>query len=340
MATTNDVQPKAKSDGPGKKWLSRLMRVVLSITGLILLFSRLDAKELADVLQRVDLGFLLLSLAITTGSQFIPPWRWQIILRRSITFRHSCSATFVGNFVNAFTPLRMGEVVRAGLIRKNENIPLTESLSTIVLGQIMDVLSLVTLGILLVLFAPLPETLVQGGAIVGALALIGIFVLLATLRWSHLAELLIIRVAGEKRAVLLLRWFHNILNGLQTLNNPLQFFYALGLSLGFWLTTALAGWTLLPGLVESPGFMLGVAMAFGGGIGRLLPALPGSIGTLDFAVLVSLTALGVGDDAALAIVLLLRLRYMLVTVITGTLGMMAEDLSLSGLRQLISAPRQ
>ena len=43
-------------------------------------------------------------------------------------------------------------------------------------------------------------------------------------------------------------------------------------------------------LNQEQALVLGFMMAFAGGIGRLLPALPGSIGTLDAATLLGLTA--------------------------------------------------
>lgn len=337
---TNPLSPKPNS--PARRILS-FLPLILSIIGIGILLSRLDPAELAEALTHVDYRFFFLSLLLNLLAQFGPPWRWSVMLNYRISLWRSCTATFAGDFVNALTPLRMGEIVRASLIRRSQNIPLGEGLSSIVFSQVMDVLALAVLGIVVLLNAPLPEELVRGGVVMGVLGIISLLVLFLVVRWSdHLEkrlEPLFIRFAGEKRSVKLLNWLRHIISGLQALQSPLQLIYALAITLGLWVLLAISGWVMLLGMTDNPPLVLGFAVGFAGGIGRLIPALPGSIGTLDFAVMFSLTTLGVPNDTAIAFVLLLRLRYILTTIITGSIALSAEGMSLSGLRQFVSAPK-
>ncbi|MBZ0294116.1 MAG: flippase-like domain-containing protein [Anaerolineae bacterium] len=323
-------------------WLTGALSLILSIAGLVFLFSRLDIEAVRDALRTVDYGYFLLSLLIATLVQFFFPWRWRVLLNYRVSLWHSSTACFAGDFVNALTPLRMGEIVRATLIRRSEGISLSEALSTIVLAQLLDLLALVAVGVLLLLVAPLPEALVQAGAVIGVLSLIGLAVLMvAAYRTEQIharIEPLLSRLAGEQRGGRVLRLIRGALDGLQTLRSPLQLLYAAGISLGLWLIIAFSGWVLLRGMMPNPGLELGLAVSFAGGIGRLLPALPGSIGTLDFAVMFSLTTLGVPDEVAIAFVLLLRLRYVLHTAITGSVALVSEGMNLHRLRQLVNEP--
>jgi glycosyltransferase 2 family protein len=326
-----------------KKWFFRLLPIILSLGGLAILISRLNLADLLEALEQVNYGYFALSFLLALLTQFFPPWRWGILLNYRISFWHSCTSTFTGDFVNAITPLRMGEVVRAGLIRRSENIPMGEALSSIVLSQILDMLSLMALGVILLLNAPVSETLLRAGVIMGALGVVGIVALFFMARSADALEKrlepLFLRSIGEMRGTKMLKRFRHLLDGLQALKSPVQLAYSLLVSLVMWLILALSGWVLLMGMMPSPSWTLGIAVGFAGGVGRLIPALPGSIGTLDFAVMLSLTTLGVTDDTAIAFTLLLRLRYILITLVTGTTGLIAEGMSLSGLRQWVSAPK-
>jgi uncharacterized protein (TIRG00374 family) len=329
---------------PGRRgWLSGLISILLSLLGLVFLLSRLDLAQVGQALRGMDYAFFLLSLLLATGVQVFFPWRWCVLLNYRISLWHSVTACFAGDFINAITPLRLGEIARAVLIRRSQAVPLSEALSSIVLAQVLDLLSLLLMGVLLLWAAPLPPQLVQSGGLLGLLTLAGLALLFVMTRWGTQIEARLspglLRLVGAGLGDRLLRLFRSTLTGLQALRNPLQLLYASLISVALWLVIAWSGWVLLLGMMDAPGLELGLAVSFAGGIGRLLPALPGSIGTLDFAVLISLTTLGVPDDTAIAFVLLLRLRYVLLTAITGVIGLLGEGLSLGGLRRLVSAPR-
>jgi uncharacterized protein (TIRG00374 family) len=326
-----------------KKRFFRLLPIILSVGGLVILFSRLNLASLLEALGQVNYGYFALAFTLALLTQFFPPWRWNILLNYRISFRHSCTATFTGDFANAILPLRVGEVIRAGLIRRSENIPMGEGLSSIVLSQILDMLSLLALGVILLLNAPVSEILLRAGVITGILGVVSIIALFLMARSADALEKrlepLFLRSMGETRGANMLRRFRHLLDGLQSLKSPVQLAYSLFLSALMWLILAFSGWVLLIGMMPSPPWILGIAVGFAGGVGRLVPALPGSIGTLDFAVMLSLTTLGVPEDTAIAFTLLLRLRYILITLVTGPISLMAEGMGLSSLRQWVSVPR-
>ncbi len=323
--------------------LVTLLSIALSVGGLLFLFSRLDLAAVGEALQTVDYGLFVVSTVMATLLQLMFPWRWWVLLNYRVSLWRSTTACLAGDFVNAVTPLRMGEVARAALIHRSEGVSWGAALSTIVLSQLLDLLALAFMGVLVLFIAPLPPELTQAGVVVGGLTLAAMLVLLVmALRADALQTWLmplLTRLAGEQRGGRVLGLVRGALEGLQTLRNPLQLLYAVAISVALWLLIGLSGWVLLVGMLPAPGLELALAVSFAGGIGRLLPALPGSIGTLDFAVVFSLTTLGVPDDIAIASTLLLRLRYVLVTAITGVVGLLGEGVSLGRVRQMVSESR-
>lgn len=312
-----------------KRYLLPALPIVFSLIGTGIIISRLDTAELGEALNRVPLSYFLLSLLLAVLSQFLPARRWWVMLGRGggEVYRACCTALFIGNFANAFMPLRMGELLRAALIRRREVISMSGALSSIILAQLMDIAAVLVLGLSVLLFAPLPPELVAGILLSGGVVIVGGLVLTVVARLNP-AALPINR-----------GWLNKLLNGIATGLNALKdrrtLIVTFGLTLAFWFSVAVMTWILLlpmsPSMTSaSDGGMLlvyALAAAFGAGAGRMLPALPGDIGTVDFAVFFSLTALGVPEPIALAITLLTRLRYILTTLILGLGALWLESLN-------------
>ena len=202
-------------------------------------------------------------------------------------------------------------------------------------------LAIVLLGAGLLLIAPLPDALVNGGAVVGVLTLMALVVLWLAARNIDRIMNWLERDTGiqQRLSARLTGIIRGVLNGLHSLRNPRQVLYAGLISVSLWLLIGVAGWVMLRGLLPDPAFALGLAVAVAGGIGRILPALPGSIGTLDVAVALSLTTLGVPDATALAFTLLIRLRYVLHTALLGAVAFVGEGLNTQRLRSLVNESR-
>lgn len=309
-----------------RRYILPALPILFSLIGAGIIISRLDVAELTEALNRLPLAYFLLSLLLAVLSQFLPARRWWVMLGRAggDAYRACCTALFIGNFANAFMPLRMGELLRAALIRRSRVISMSGALSSIILAQLMDIAAVLVLGLAVLLFAPLPPEMVAGlvfSAVVvcvGGIALIGI--------------------ARLNPALLPIQrdWLNKLLSGvstgLNTLKDRRDLIVTFGLTMAFWLGVAIMTWVLLlPLMADSsqaePLLIYGLAAAFGAGAGRMLPALPGDIGTVDFAVFFSLTALGVPESVALAITLLTRLRYILMTLIVGLGALWLESLN-------------
>ena len=307
-----------------RRWLMFGIALLLSLGGLYLLLKDLDIKRLQAMLNLVDYHLFGLSLLIAVVSQLLPPLRWRVLLDRAASYWHCTSALLISNLVSALVPFRLGEVVRTGLIRRSDGIGVATSVVTIIAGYILDVLSLLLLGLGLLLIVPLPSELLKASIILITLIVIGSgCVAIGWRLWPDTATLdrrLANNTGYQKNRTVVER----IIPSLMILRDPLCLAQVTGLSLGFWIMTAFANFFLLIGLVRSDMstiILLGVMLTFTAGIGRLLPALPGSIGTVDAAVLLGLTSLGISYDEAVALVLLLRLRYTLMTALTGIFGL-------------------
>lgn len=303
--------------------LLRLLPVLLSVLGVALLLSRLDWERARTTLLAADGGLVLLSIALAVALQVVSGARWWVLLAYRASFRTACLSLFAGNFTNTLTPLRMGDVLRVLLVQRRHELALSTGLSAVLLGHALDVASLLVLGLLAALLAPIPPALVQGG-----------FLLAAVIGGGLLVGALVVRLARgitlENRLWLRLRGLlANVGEGFRSVQEGRSLLAVVGFSLLFWFGVAFNNWLLLKALVPDVPLSLGLLIGFAAGIGQLLPALPGSIGTLDAAVALSLSLTGMDDNTALAFVLLLRLRYVVMFGLPGVLAFALESVPMS-----------
>lgn len=307
--------------------LLRLVPVALSIIGLLFLLSQLDWQQVQGILQNAALFPIVLSLVLAIGIQFIGAARWWLLLSQQPRYGDCCRALFIGNFTNTFTPLRMGDIARAYIINRQADMPLSTALSTILLGHLMDVSALLVLGVIVAFTIELPPEVLQGGLILAGVGVIGAIGLAVVLRGAN-SQMIQNRLTGSFRRIV-----SNAANGFNSLQDRRLFVLASLLSLGFWFGLAITNWILLSALLDDSTLILGLTVAFAAGMGQLLPALPGGIGTLDAAVLVSLSIVGLSEDVALAFVILLRLRYVVMFGLPGIVALLMAGVSIGELRQ-------
>lgn len=315
-----------------------ILATLFSVGGILLLLSRVNPDAVIEAMQQVNIGFFALSTLIAVGIQVIVALRWRVLLSYRLPLWHSVTASFVGLAVNAVTPLRLGEVVRAGLARRSAQLPMSETIPSIILGQLLDWLTLLLLGLLLIMTVPLSPQLVNTMVIVGGATIVSLAILYIITHISgtqrQQAKGILSRYFNDRVVQFIRRVLAHIRNGLESLNNRGQLLNAIGLSLLFWSILALANWLLLPTLIPAPSIWMGVSLSFATGLGRVAPALPGDIGTLDLAVMLNLIALGVPEDIAITVALLIRIRYIIMIIVVGLIGISGERLSITNIRQL------
>ena len=127
--------------------------------GVLLYFAMrgVDLSTFGDALRNAKYIWTAPLIAIILLSHLLRAWRWQMLLealpdqqRRGelnrVSLKNSFLSVMIGYLVNFLAP-RLGEVVRAGNLAKQENLRFSGVLGTVVVERILDVLVLL-LGIL------------------------------------------------------------------------------------------------------------------------------------------------------------------------------------------------
>jgi len=143
------------------KTLGNILKLVISLgIGIFIVWfttSKLTAKDIADItgiFKRADYKWLIIGPMIGMLSNIVRAERWKQLLN-SVGYQPSrmniANSVFVMYALNLVFP-RLGEVTRCTLLYKTDNIPLDKSIGTMVLERMVDMVSILIVGALLMIF--------------------------------------------------------------------------------------------------------------------------------------------------------------------------------------------
>ena len=320
-----------------KRWLF-WVGLLISAVFLYLAFRQIDYRDLWSTLASVRYWWLLPGLAIYFVGVLVRAWRWQFLLAplEKVSLKTLFPIINIGYMGNNVFPLRMGEVLRAVVLKRHESVSISGSLATIVVERIFDAVVvmgfvLLNLGELVALpgsgvFAQLGSLAAWAAGIF--LAGLAVFVLIAVFPQpaQRIIHRVIETVVPERGRKSLIDIADKFLDGLMSLRSPAQ---ALMI-----LLTSILIWLLETGLYWSVDQALGLGLTFGqlmllNGVVNLvllIPAAPGGLGTFDAAGRAMLEAYGIAAEPALGYTLVLRIALWVPITLVGAVYFIREGL--------------
>jgi len=118
------------------------------LLGLLLfywLFHNIEWEGTLKTLKSVDVFNLMIAFILMVASQFARAMRWLVIVRASFTAHlpEVFYATQIGLLVNFLVPARLGELIRSYVLANKSNVPMSQSIATIAIDRIFDVLFMI-----------------------------------------------------------------------------------------------------------------------------------------------------------------------------------------------------
>lgn len=322
-----------------RPWKAILLGTSLSVLLPVLAFQGVSLTRTWDLVTGCRPGPLALGGLFFLLTLGLRSWRWQQLMSalRPVRLRSCVSATCVGFMANNVLPLRLGDLVRVGVLRQLEGVSGARVLGNVVVEKLLDVLTLIFfLGAYLALAVAGPHRAELLWA--GRTAFLGATVIAATLvagywRRQWLQRLLAAPAAavspalGDKVADVA----GKVLEGLQVFRSPGQGLAVALLSGALWGASAVSyyfvGQSVGLGLAPADYVVVVFATAFG----AILPAAPGSVGTFHgFARLgLWLVAVHSGEEALAFAALLHAVEWLLMNV-TGLYFLVRDRVTLLG----------
>jgi uncharacterized protein (TIRG00374 family) len=291
-----------------------------------------------NTLRRFDPRLLAVPAAIVIVNFLLRTWRWQIIFPRGLRPRFwlAFRALTVSLAGNNLLPGRAGDFGRCVLVSRKISVSeSTVAVGTLAVEKLLDgiaLLAVVAYGLHVLVTERWLHQLAFVGFIVFALAF-G-FLLLLRLRSASISGLLH-RAADRHRfpfAAKIAALVDSFSHGIAAVASPAT------LVVLFLQTAAI--WATEGGLFYVFGLSLGIRLSASGaliasailGLGLMIPAAPGAVGTYEFFGSSALRLIGVASAPALAITLLLHAWVLIFNTGIGLLAMATGGVSLSTFR--------
>jgi glycosyltransferase 2 family protein len=301
-----------------KRWL---FWIGIIISAVLLYFS-LGKLQLSDVWETIKTArflWVIPGIAVYFMGVYARSWRWHYLLKplKKISTPKMFPMVTIGYMGNNIYGYRIGEVLRAIILKRHEEVPISASLATVIIERVFD--GVVMLGFI---FLNLPELAkvtqdsgyignIQQVAIYGSALFFGalaIFLLAAmvpqvtgkVIDWS-VAHLLPARFREKVGGVA-----HKFLDGLESLRSPKDVLMVFVTSIVIWLFETGKYWFVMHAFNFEVSFFALMLMNGIVNLATTLPSAPGYLGTFDAPGIAVLVAYGVPANIAAAYTLVLH----------------------------------
>ena len=126
--------------------------LIISGVALYFAFKNVPLADLFHYLASINYLWVLPAVVVVLFSFMLRAWRWRIILESTskISIWRAYHPMIIGFMINCVLPGRLGEVARPAILQKEEKIPFTTGLATVVAERIFDICILLLLFMLTV----------------------------------------------------------------------------------------------------------------------------------------------------------------------------------------------
>jgi hypothetical protein len=319
----------------------------------LFLWLALRGLRLADVWQAIQGAqylWLIPGLAAYWIGVWVRSWRWTYLLRplKSISTRKAFPMVVIGYMGNNILPARAGELLRAYVLRRSEEVPISGSLATIVLERAFD--GVVMLSFVVFNLPELARVSTDSG-LVGSLYSLAI---LGVTGFLMAVALLVFMAIYPKQSQSALHWVNRrfvprrfrhqvtqlslrFLEGLGALRSPRVLFMVLLTSVVIWLLETVKYWYLMQAFPFEVSFFALMLMNGVVNLATTLPSAPGYIGTFDAPGIAVLVAYGVDHPVATGYTLVLHAALWLPITLLGLYYMVREGISWRSVRAEVAA---
>jgi glycosyltransferase 2 family protein len=322
-----------------KHWRIGLLGVVVSLLAIYLIVSQVDLNRLGVALRTARYEYVLPAALLLVAGLATRAARWRVLLSGALPLGRAFSITNVSYLVNGLLPLRIGEVARAVLAnRVTPPVPVLKSASSIIVERMLDLLAvLVLLGFALASGPALPQEYRSAALVTIPLLLAGFGVLIVLASQRRRVEVALGALVEWVPALQKLNvaaWSSHFLDGLLPLTQPGLLLRALLWTGASWGLSLAAGYILMFAFYDQADWATTALYIAAAAFVIAVPAVPGNIGTYEWAIMLALAAMGLGeptDPVNVSFAVVVHALNLAVYAVMGTLGFVQEGISLGQL---------
>ena len=279
-------------------------------------------SEFGQAIARTRWIYLVPAVLFTMLGHFIRSIRWKFMMDpiKRCGIRPLWSATAIAFMVNNLLPARLGELVRAFVIGRSQNVSRSASFATIVYERVVDVFVLIVLLWFCMVRISGPESLARSAEILVVFNFALFFLLWAMVRWRERFRLLIARVVRPFPAETQRRMHasaDSFVTGLGVVAKPKASLPIAALSVGVWGCAVLAVWFCLVAFGLHLPLLASLMVIVTVSLGSMIPSAPAFLGTLQYACVLALGFYDIDRANALAFSAVYHATQFLPITLTG-----------------------
>jgi uncharacterized protein (TIRG00374 family) len=265
----------------------------------------IDWAQFSDALRQTRWIYLVPGVVFTMLGHFSRAVRWKYMMApvKECTLRPLWAATAIAFMVNNLLPARLGELVRAFVIGRSQNVSRSASFATIVYERVVDVFVLIILLWFCLVRISGPQWLSRSAEILVAFNLVLFLLLWSMVRWRARFRALIAKAArpfpNETR-----QRMHDSADafvvGLGVVSRPASTLPIGLLSIAVWGCAIAGVWCCLLAFDLRLPPLASVFLIVLISLGSMIPSAPAFLGTMQYACVIGLGIYGVDRSNALA----------------------------------------
>jgi len=319
---------------------SSLVGILIALACLAILLRQVSLRESWQALGHLNGPFLLVPIAVFFVNLPLRAWRWQLIFpAASRPNLSSCLVALgVGNMANFLLPGRAGDLARCALAGPNGSIVEgSRTLATLAVEKILDGLALIGM-VLFTIWALHPPSWVLGIVRTAAVIFGGALFLLVVFRYRTRAFIDVVRIAfGRMHLASFEEKFDHILtsfaDGLSAVTSIQQMLLLLVITAVVWVTEASVIWGLAAALGLSVSLKSAVMASAILGLGLMIPAAPGGLGTYELFGTEAFKIAGLPASGALTLTVVIHAWVFVANVVAGLALLAVKGATLAQLRR-------
>lgn len=303
-----------------------LLGIGVSVLALALILKDVSWPALVSAVTRGNYWWLVPATGVMMLAMGLRALRWQALLDNRISAARSFHIENAGNLLNNVLPLRLGELARAYMVSRNSPVTAMQSLSTVFIERILDVLTMFALLLVVLPFVPAPAVVVQGGQTAALLAMVGVAGLFVAAAFRSQSVALARRLLGwlpETLRESLIARGDDFLQGVSAAGGK-RLLAAIGWSIPIWLCWGTSAYLMLFVFVPQAELKMGFFTTCVQALGLSIPSAPSGAGIYEAATIAGLAVFGIDHDTALAYGLLVHLYTFLLVALLGIWGLDRE----------------
>ncbi len=324
-----------------KRWQTAL-RWIVSLLSLALLVWALRGMKLDQVwgqLKSAAYAWLIPAVLVYFVGVWVRTWRWFYLLRpiKKISVLTLFPIVCIGYMGNNIYPARAGELLRAYVLKRREDVAFSASLATIIVERIFD--GIVVLGFVF-LTLPLLTSLIADPArlasiktlslIVAAIfAVILVIFFLAAIfprRAEKVAVWLVDHIMPKRWRPAVSGFLLRFLTGFESLRSVVDVLMVFITSVLIWLIETCTYYFVMRAFGLDLSFYALMMLNGVLNLVTMIPAAPGYLGTFDAAGISLLNAFGITEDVATGFILVLHATLWLPITVIGAIFFAREGL--------------